>query len=233
MSVISEHLIIVHTTYIQCSLFIRISSTGHSADAPCPEAKVIILFYLEGGDHLLLEDESHVIKWLSQYGALPKTQLLRMLRKPPRTAEKILDNLKRDMRIADIGDGYYCALDPLAKPDQRIVLAVWVLLQFIDFVEPMAHYPAVYPSQLFFLKENMGYEIVVLYEGEKNLLRLLQPQEDLKYVIVLPHISMAAELRLPKAPCLFATVEFQGADEPNVLFYSEEILQDAANQLLY
>jgi len=25
----------------------------------------------------------------------------------------------------------------------------------------------------------MGYEIVVLYEGEKNLLRLLQPQEDL------------------------------------------------------
>jgi hypothetical protein len=191
------------------------------------------LFYLEGGDHLLLEDESHVIKWLSQYGALPKTQLLRMLRKPPRTAEKILDNLKRDMRIADIGDGYYCALDPLAKPDQRIVLAVWVLLQFIDFVEPMAHYPAVYPSQLFFLKENMGYEIVVLYEGEKNLLRLLQPQEDLKYVIVLPHISMAAELRLPKAPCLFATVEFQGADEPNVLFYSEEILQDAANQHLY
>ena len=164
---------------------------------------------------MLLEDESHVIKWLSQYGALPKTQLLRMLRKPPRTAEKILDNLKRDMRIADIGDGYYCALDPLAKPDQRIVLAVWVLLQFIDFVEPMAHYPAVYPSQLFFLKENMGY------------------QEDLKYVIVLPHISMAAELRLPKAPCLFATVEFQGADEPNVLFYSEEILQDAANQLLY
>ncbi len=104
----------------------------------------------KGGDHLLLEDESHVIKWLSQYGALPKTQLLRMLRKPPRTAEKILDNLKRDMRIADIGDGYYCALDPLAKPDQRIVLAVWVLLQFIDYVEPMAHYPAVYPSQLFF-----------------------------------------------------------------------------------
>ena len=148
-----------------------------------------------------------------------------MLRKPPRTAEKILDNLKRDMRIADIGDGYYCALDPLAMPDQRIVLAVWVLLQFIDFVEPMDHYPAVYPSQLFFLKENMGYEIV--------LLRLLQPQEDLKYIIVLPRISMAGELRLPKAPCLFATVEFQGADEPNVLFYTEEILQDAANQHLY
>ena len=73
---------------------------------------------------MLLEDESHVIKWLSQYGALPKTQLIRMLRKPPRTAEKILDNLKRDMRIADIGDGYYCALDPLAKPDVELPTSV-------------------------------------------------------------------------------------------------------------
>ena len=47
-------------------------------------------------------------------------------------------------------------------------LAVWVLLQFIDRVEPLAHYPATYPSQLFFLKENTGYEIVVLYEGSST-----------------------------------------------------------------
>lgn len=87
----------------------------------------------------------------------------------------------------------------------------------------MVHYPATYPSQIFFLKENCGYEIVVLYEGEQSLLRLLQPQEDLKYIIVLPHISMAARLRLPDAPCLFATVDFQGAEEPEVTFYSEEV----------
>ena len=62
--------------------------------------------------------------------------------------------------------GYYLALDGLCKPDQRTILAVWVLLRFIDYVDPMAHYPAVYPSQIFFLKENTGYEIVVLYDGE-------------------------------------------------------------------
>ena len=57
-----------------------------------------------------------------------------------------------------------------------MILAVWVLLQFIDKVEPMAHYPATYPSQIFFLKEDIGYEIVVLYDGEQHLARLLQPQ---------------------------------------------------------
>lgn len=171
---------------------------------------------------MLLTDEQYVVKWLSQYGALPRTQIVRMLKKPPQTADKILRNLKKQMRIADVSGGYYVGLDPMCQPEQRLILAVWVLLKFIDQVEPMAHYPAVYPSQLFFLKENMGYEIVVLYDGEQNLLKLLQPQDELKYIIVVPHISMANNIRLPNAPCLFATVDFHGEEEPEVVFYSEE-----------
>lgn len=170
---------------------------------------------------MLLQDEQYVIKWLSQYGALTKTQVIRLLRdKRPQTAEKIIRNLKKQMRVADISGGYYLGMDPMVQPDQRIILAVWVLLKFIDRVDPMAHYPAVYPSQLFFLKEDIGYEIVVLYDGEQHLARLLQPQEDLKYIFVLPHISMARELRLPKAPCLFSTVDYNGQDEPEVTFYT-------------
>ena len=94
-----------------------------------------------------LPDELHVIKWLSQYGALPKAQVMKLLNKPPGTAEKILRNLKRDLEIADAGGGYYLGIDPLSRPDQRIVLAVWVLIQFIESVDPMAHYPATYPSK--------------------------------------------------------------------------------------
>lgn len=157
---------------------------------------------------MLLQDEQYVVKWLSQYGALPKAQITKMLRKPPNTAEKILRNLKKQMRISDVSGGYYIGLDAMSKPDQRMILAVWVLLKFIDQVDPLAHYPAVYPAQLFFLKENIGYEIVVLYEGEERLLRLLQPDEDLKYIIILPHIGMANGLKLPDAPCLFATVDY-------------------------
>lgn len=181
---------------------------------------------------MLLQDEQYVVKWLSQYGALPKTQIIKMLCKPPQTAEKILRNLKKQMQISDVGGGYYIALDAMCQPDQRTILAVWVLLKFIDYVDPMAHYPAVYPSQLFFLKENMGYEIVVLYDGESNLLKLLQPEDDLKYIIVLPHISMASQLKMPKAPCLFATVDFEGQDEPEVTFYSMEAITDENAQYI-
>jgi len=174
-----------------------------------------------------LPDELHVIKWLSQYGALPKAQVMKLLNKPPGTAEKILRNLKRDLEIADTGGGYYLGIDPLSRPDQRIVLAVWVLIQFIESVDPMAHYPATYPAQIAFLKGNTTYEIVVLYENEGHLLKLLQPEEDLKYIIVLPHSSMAASLRLPKAPCLFATVDYNGQEEPTATFYMEEIAHES------
>ena len=174
---------------------------------------------------MLLQDEQYIIKWLSQYGTLTKTQVIRLLKdKPVSTAEKIIRNLKRNMRITDVG-GYYLALDEMCKTDQRLIIAVWVLLQFIDQVEPLAHYPAVYPAQIFFLKENVGYEIVVLYDGEQHLMRLLQPQEDdLKYIIVVPHISMAQSLYVPKVPCLYATVDFEGREEPHITFYSEEAI---------
>ena len=70
-------------------------------------------------------------------------------------------------------------------------------------------------------KEDIGYEIVVLYDGEQHLARLLQPQEDLRYIFVLPHIRMAQELVLPSVPCLFATVDYNGQEVPDVRFYTE------------
>ena len=92
---------------------------------------------------MLLQEEQYIVRWLTQYGALAKTQVVRMLRdKPPQTAEKIIRNLKRELMVYDISGGYYLGVDPMCQPDQRIILAMWVLLEFIDKVEPMAHYPA-------------------------------------------------------------------------------------------
>lgn len=89
-----------------------------------------------------------MVKWLSQYGALPKSQVIRMLQKPRSTAEKILRNLRRQMLVSDISGGYYIGTDPMSKPDQRTILSIWVLLKFIEQVDPM--YPGEYllPSKL-------------------------------------------------------------------------------------
>ena len=170
---------------------------------------------------ILLQDEHNVLKWLSQYGTLTKTQVIRLLRdKQPKTAEKIIKNLKRQLLVTDSPDGYFLSPDPLSKPNMRVINAVWVLLRFINGIESAEHYPADYPAQIFFLKNNIGYEIVVINDGEQQLTRLLQPEDDLKFIIVLPRIEMVQECKLPKAPCLFATVDDNGVSEPGVTFYT-------------
>lgn len=171
---------------------------------------------------MLLQDEQYVIHWLSQYGALTYKQVVLLLKdKSPETADKIIRNLKKKLIIFDIADGYYLGLDNICEPDQKIISAVWVLLSFYNQVLPMEHYPASYPAQLFFLKNNIGYEIIVLYDGETHLTRLLQPQEDLRYIVVIPNISMVKELILPNVPCLFVTLNFTKFEEPTVNFYKE------------
>lgn len=169
---------------------------------------------------MLLQDEQYVIKWLSQYGALRYEQMLRLLNKPPSTAEKIIRNLKKWHYITDI-ERCYLGIDPTVRPDPKTIEAVWVLLKYGAEVAPLEHFPAAYPSQLFFLKQQAGYEIIVLAADEGHLLKLLQPEDDRKYIIVLPDIHMARSLRLPRAPCLFAVLK-EAADgkEPQITFYN-------------
>lgn len=169
---------------------------------------------------LLLQDEQYVIKWLSQYVALRYGQVLRLLNKPVSTAEKIIRNLKRWLYVTDI-EGGYLGIDPTVRPDPKTIAAVWVLLKYGTEVAPMEHFPATYPSQLFFLKQQTGYEIIVIGAEEGHLLKLLQPEDDIKYIIVLPDIAMVQGLRIPHAPCLFAVLkDAPDGKEPHITFYN-------------
>ena len=88
-------------------------------------------------------------------------------------------------------------------------------------IEQYQHHPASYPSQIFFLKDGCGYEIVVLNEGEQHLTKLLRPQGEMKYIIVIPNETMISYIELPEAPCIFATVKRGKGAVPEVTFYSE------------
>ena len=169
---------------------------------------------------MLLPDEQHVIRWLGQYDALTKTQLIRMLRKPESTAEKIIQNLRRNRRLTSILGGAYLGLDELCKPDERMILAIWVMLRFIDKIDPNEHYRSNPPAQLFFLKENQGYEIIVLYEGEENKTRLLDDSDEIKYIIVVPNEDMIDRIWQPDAEVMYAVADFNGAEEPEITFYT-------------
>lgn len=177
----------------------------------------------------LMNDEKNIVWWLLQYGPLPRRQIERFLyNKKKQTVGKIIRNLNHMNYVTEVGGGYYIALNRQDTPNQRTILALWVLLHFIESIAPLCHAPTEFPSSVFFLKDNIGYEIVVLLAGEQHHIRLLQIQPDTKYIFVIPTIEMAKELAIPDVPHLFATVDWCGHEDPEVMFYQEE---DIANDL--
>lgn len=169
----------------------------------------------------LMEDEQLILRWLSQYGPLSKNVLRRLLHyKNTETRDRILAGMRRRRYIYEIQGGRFYAVDKYDKPVARMQTAIWVLLQFSKQIQPDHHYQATVPSQIFFLKGKQIYEILVLHEGEEHLVRLLQPQRNTKYILVVPDMAMAENIQLPDAPCLFATVEPTDKEEPKVTFYS-------------
>lgn len=173
---------------------------------------------------ILLEDEKNVLKWISEYGPLTRIQLLGLLSyKTSHTAEKIIRNVRKSRQIQLLESGYY-ALDRFSKPDIHMNTAVWVLLCFIDKVQPSNHRSADYPAQIFFVKESQAYEIVVIPDGEEYITQLLRPRNHQKYILVISDIGRASMIHDPAAPFLFAVVMQQDDGPPEVAFYSREEL---------
>lgn len=169
---------------------------------------------------MLLPDEKVIMYWLSQYGVMIQEQALLLLYDKPRpTAQKIIRGLIKNNRICYINGGYYIGASPLCKPDEKTITAIWVLLRYISKIGICDHHSANYPGQIYFLKDQTGYEIIVLNEGEYMLPSLLTPQEQLKYIIVVPREDDIPRVRIPDCPCMFATVGYHGKNVPEVNFY--------------
>ena len=170
-----------------------------------------------------MTEEQMVLHWISQYGAILQEQAICLLHHKHRaTAMRIIRGLQKQHLISYIHGGLYIGASPLSKPNQKIIDAIWVLLQFITNINPMDHHPASYPAQIYFLKENSGYEILVLREGENRLPTLIEPGEDMKYILVVSTPEMIPVTSIPDAPVIFATVEYTDTEHPRVLFYAEE-----------
>ena len=180
---------------------------------------------------MLLKEEEQVLHWLKHYGTMDKRQVRRLLHEcTDGYVSRLLMRLKREGYLFE--QYGFISADPRCTVDRRMNDALWVLSQYAGQIGPADHYPADYPAQMFCIKGTTGYEIVVLTREDAHLTRLLRPtmdqasstdigdRVDMKYLIVLPHISMRRELMLPDAPCMFVTLDYSSGDVHGVNFYA-------------
>ena len=168
------------------------------------------------------EEEKMILHWLMQYEVMTMEQAIQLLHHKNRTtAQKIIRGLQKQHKISYVNEGTCIGAYPCSKPDPKIIDAIWILIQYTEVIDQYQHHPASYPSQIFFLKDGCGYEIVVLNENEHYLIRLLHPNESIKYILVVPTEEMIPSIELPDAPCIFATIRRGTGKAPEVIFYSK------------
>lgn len=169
----------------------------------------------------LREEEYLIVTWLSQYGPMSKTMFRKLLpHKTTDTVGRILAGLVRMRRITMIEDHRFYALDRYCKVEPKMHSAIWVLCQFADSITLGCHTSGDTFSQIRFLKKDAVYEIIVLEQGEEEITRLLKPENNKVYILVVPDMTFAEKLWLPDTQCIFATLEPSAHEAPTVTFYS-------------
>jgi len=183
----------------------------------------------------LLKEERLIMRCLSLYGCLKKEQLIKLVANKGEAKTKIYEGLKKRGYVEEF-DGNYVRLDPKTNADERTISAFWVLLDYIKKIDPNAHYRADYPSEIFFMRENMMYEIISIFSGEEYLLKSLflenrynsqEEQDRMKFIVIVQSpdsieacISSIPSTIIENGQVVFAVLEYpDGSDEPKVEYY--------------
>lgn len=177
----------------------------------------------------LLREEKIIVNALRKYEALRWEQLIKLVyNKSEEVATKILNGLKKKQIILE-DEGGYVTLDNRSTADDKTVRAFWVLLQFINKMDPYAHYKASHPASIFFLKDDTQYEVIVLNPNEEFLLKMIfdaerenssHEEDATKYIIVVPNtdaiddcVNNIPEEYFDKRLILFATCDYKNPSD--------------------
>lgn len=206
------------------------------------------------------ENEKIVLNALKKYGSLEEEQLVQLIcstirecRKgemvhiadyPREYALKAIQNLYRKQYIWPEGGIYvepgskgaqYWCLSPYMQHDDKLIRAFWLYLKYVEHLtDPDDNFRANVPSEILFLRNNSCHEILVLYPGEENRLKIVfstnrangQEEDDgSKFFIIVNDIECVkkAGKLIPeeyRKNVLFATMKYvKGKSAPEFSFY--------------
>lgn len=158
----------------------------------------------------MIKGGEEVLYALREFGVLRRSQILSLLyRHSPASAERTLLWLTKSGYVFE-AEGYIMA-SPRLKPEERVITAFEIMLQFIKRISNHSYFSASSPSQVFFQIGDRDYEIAVIYGGEDYLLSSLASSNvgsrETTYIIGLNDESMIPRIPTLKGKTVFAVFD--------------------------
>lgn len=115
------------------------------------------------------QEAAELLRLISMYPGISGKQLCRFFPGRQEKIKTLLTHLGKQGRIIPARSGeYFLCGSELAVPDDGMMRAVWVLLDFIDRVE--FHSPGDFPANIMFFSNGELYEIVYVANGQEVLI---------------------------------------------------------------
>lgn len=168
----------------------------------------------------LYDESNQLLSILEQYPTLLVKQVYGFFpHKQTRAVDGIIYNLKQQKRIA-VSDKYISlSPDVPLEPNNDLIRAVWVLLDFFEDV--IYHARTEFPSSLFFLTPKDCYEVICVNPGQERqingIYRLLPIDTQTKRLVVVDSVEYAYALQIPSI-LAYCTVDMEG----RINYYTNE-----------
>ena len=118
----------------------------------------------------LQKEATEIIRILSIYRTLMYEQIIRMFPNKSEIIEKLIARLINQKRIIYEEETAMLSYGPDKNdnPDLNLILAFWVLADFLDEAE--YHFPSEFPAQIAFFMDHKFYEIIVIEHGKEAMI---------------------------------------------------------------
>lgn len=160
-------------------------------------------------EQIYRKEAAELLRDITTYHYIRHDQLLRLYPNQEEKIDNLLSHLVRQGRAFydEDNDMYHDGTE--ASPDMHMILALWVL---IDFIEKTAYHSAVeFPACLIFIAGEEIYEVVYVAADNTALIEhaLAQNEPDGKRIIIVEDASMIPTLNISGATA-FCTVSDTG-----------------------
>ncbi len=167
---------------------------------------------------LYSKEATSLLRDITMYHALTKEQILSLYPQKQKVIEHLLTYLVKQYRIKQEKEFYLGMTENISELDQRLLAAVWVLIDFIDQVD--FHSVSDFPTEIIFFMKGNIYEILYVTKGKEALINTLlshQSEAPSRYIVIVDCEEQIPLLNIPNVVG-YCTVSFSG----EVQYYQQE-----------
>ena len=136
--------------------------------------------------------EKHIMTLIKTYGSLPVKLVIELFKPDEKYINYLVSKMVRRKMLFYIGENNI-GLYQGQKSDEKTIMALWFLSEYIRDIDCMNVYKAAMPFKVGFIMNKQLCKIAVPDEGDDIIFRIIEFKKSEKYILIVPNETCIAD----------------------------------------